>query len=167
VTFRPLEFLGDTAKRPLRLVTEHAILDGAHYIKLKQPSQHSVMTYWVDPSRDYVVVRWELNVQGLGKTYAWVAIDYQFDKQHGWLPSGWQTDGDYQRSGWEYSATRPSRSTVFESTINPALSRATFASNFPPGLTVVDHAQKEIYTVASDGSKTNILKIDSPNAAGH
>jgi len=165
--FRPLQFLGDVSQRPVRLVTDRAILDGLHCVKLEQPIEKSGITYWfwVDPARDDVVIRWEYRVQGLGEPFASLAIDYRHDNQHGWVPTRWQAGGVYRPSGWEDAAARPSKSVVTQFAINEPLPGEKFVGRFPQGTTVFDRPGKEVYVTGHDGSRTHVFKTESPDAA--
>ena len=87
---------------------------------------------WVDPQRDYGVVRWQRRQNELAALD--FAIDLQQGPDHQWLPQRWS---------WRLSADPAGRAASFEATvtrrmINKKLPDATFAADYPPGTRVYD-----------------------------
>jgi hypothetical protein len=150
--FRPFR-RGSRTVQPddFRLVTENAIRDNRHFVKLQRLNENGVTieNFWVDSSRDDIIAFWgqvpatpdsECAVEDL-------SIRYQIDPKHGWIPTE-----------WALAANSDSRSRrivvgVSQLTINEELAPSTFAPSFPPGTRVVDEMTGEVYDVAPDGSK--------------
>jgi hypothetical protein len=111
------------------VVTENAIIDKLHCIKIEKNGKADsriLETCWVDPNRDDVIVRWEVGSRA--STLLWATIEYQQDKQHGWLPARWETNL------WSV-ATEPNdgliSAKVTKYTINERFPPETFAVGFP------------------------------------
>jgi hypothetical protein len=118
------------------VLTENAIINNTHCIKIEKNGSGGdriAETCWVDPSRDYVIVRWEIGRRN--SPLFWASIDYLDDSEHGWLPSGWETNL------WEVAA-QPNggliRATVRKYSVNETFSPDTFATNFPPDTILPD-----------------------------
>ena len=155
LALRPLSQGGVArASQPLRVLTDNAIIDNKHYLKVERQESNFVDTFWLDPARDDVIVRWERVRRG--NVEASVSIEYQRDKTHGWVPARFSQTNSANGYGFV------SENTVTRFTFNARFPDETFTLTFPPGTTVVDWTQLEKYVVATDGSKTDLRKYDSP-----
>ncbi|QDT46819.1 Regulatory protein BlaR1 [Symmachiella dynata] len=85
-------------------------------------------SWWVDPSREYVIVRYAYS-NSAGMVQSQLDIDYQQDDKHGWVPSLWRFRR-FDRGG-KVLTTTISRVTEYE--INPQLDDDIFTLQFPPG----------------------------------
>ena len=151
LALRPLSRGGVArASQPLRVLTDNAIIDNQHYLKVERQESSFIDTLWLDPARDDVIVRWE-HVRR-GNVEASVSIEYQRDKTHGWVPACFSQAN-------EHGVT--TENTVTSFTFNARFPDETFTLTFPPGTTVVDWTQLEKYVVAQDGSRTDLRKYDS------
>jgi hypothetical protein len=151
LALRPLSRGGVArASQSLAIVNENELIDNRPCVKLKLDAPIFVDTFWVDPARDDVIVRWERTRPG--EIVGTVSIEYQRDKEHGWVPARW--------SQTTFGITCENTSTSFQ--LGARIPAATFTVTFPPGTTVVDWPQAEKYVVAKDGSKTDVTKYDSP-----
>jgi hypothetical protein len=160
IAFHPF-YRGTTCASPgeFRLVTENAIRGNRHYVKLQRLYGTGVFSenLWVDPSRGDVVVFFERMLRG--RPVRTHAFQYEHDPKQGWLPVAWFfPPDDTKRAEWTNEAA------VINSTINEKFPPGTFAPKFPPGTTVFDETTNEAYRVAADGSKSGLLKFDSPAA---
>jgi hypothetical protein len=155
LALRPLS-RGDVARasQPLRVLTDNAIIDNKHYLKVERQESNFVDTFWLDPARDDVIMRWERSRRG--DVVAAVSIEYQRDKTHGWVPAHFSQANSANGYGFV------SENTVTRFTFNARFPDETFTITFPPGTAVVDWIQAEKYVVAQDGSKTDVRKYDSP-----
>jgi len=155
LSLRPFSHGGSEPKR-FRVITENAIVENRHCVKLERTQEGTVEAFWIDPSRDDVIVGWDRRNPTSRATY--VAIEYQRDREYGWVPRSW-TETYYQLP----EQSRIER-TVVKWEINQPLAAERFSTTFPPGSTVLDEKTLEEYLIAEDGSKTRVKKIDSPES---
>jgi len=103
------------------VLTEHAIIDNVHCVKLEKSSQRNRVkeTCWVNPGRDDVVIRWEIGDRA--RPDFWASFDYQRNPQYGWLPVRWKSNM------W---ADRTDGGATIESTVI----RYTINEKFPPDM---------------------------------
>jgi hypothetical protein len=136
------------------VISENAIIGNKHCVKLQMPRDDVTDNLWVDPGREDLILGWERLRNGRFSEF--VSIDYRNDKEHGWVATGWTTT-DHSNG-----ANRPIVDTIASFKINDAYPKDAFAPAFPPGTAVIDWKLLESYVVADDGSKTNVVKYDSP-----
>jgi hypothetical protein len=110
-----LGFIGD---RPCRI-----LLEGP---------RSSQWSYWVDPARDYIILRAILSADGKD---GWkIDFSYTHDQAHGWVLSGWNSV-QLDEEGRLRSAFN---ATVTHWQINTPLDPTAFVLEFPPGTLVTD-----------------------------
>ena len=135
-----------------RLVTENAIIDGVRYVKIERPVEafgfRGVDTCWVDPSRDDIVVAWEMRRTG-ERSYpnCHGTCEYKRDPTWGWVPHRWTN-----------TLVQPIRDVICEAEIvkyelNKPIPAEKFAPHFPPDTYVADRASARYYVTQADGSK--------------
>ncbi|HUE12981.1 MAG TPA: hypothetical protein VMR25_02350, partial [Planctomycetaceae bacterium] len=78
------------------------------------------------------------------------------DATDGWIPARWTNVWNRPRE--------TTSSTVTKFALNESIPQDTFTVKFPPGTTILDKTVLEKYVVAKDGSKSNVLKLDSPKS---
>jgi hypothetical protein len=132
LALRPTTTASDWSPENCRVLSEDALLGNVHCIKLQMDKVDHSERCWVDPNRDYSVVRWERRHQDLAALD--FAIEVQQGPDHEWLPHRWS---------WRLSPDAASRAASFEATvtrrmINKKLPDATFAADYPPGTRVYD-----------------------------
>jgi hypothetical protein len=148
LAFRPSNPLCAIASMPWHVMSENAIVEQVHCVKLQAiPSSddnrprrfarfnspaYNSDTCWVDPSRDYVVVLWESKRPG--RPDISVAIDYRHDPPRGWIPSGWRRPLASRRPGIAGTVD----ATVTRCAVNETLPAGTFARDFPAGTQICD-----------------------------
>jgi hypothetical protein len=146
----------ERSSKQWRVVSENAILDNKHCVKIQFVQSGIVETYWIDSAREDVVVGWEQRQSRSQSSF--VSIEYQHDEKNGWMPARW-TETRHSNGG-----KQSSENTMTQFSINGTFPRETFTPAFPPGTTVVDRKLIEKYVVAKDGSKVDVLKFDSPGS---
>jgi hypothetical protein len=160
VAFRPF-YRGTTCAYPgeFRLVTENAIRDNRHYVKLQRLNEAGgvIENLWVDPTRGDVVVFFEETLGG--RRFRTLAFRYEHDPKHGWLPAAWFFPLEGAKRA---AATKEAPIVTF--TINEKFPPAIFVTKFLSGTTAFDETTNEGYRVAADGSRSELLKFDSPAA---
>ncbi|HEV3415509.1 MAG TPA: hypothetical protein VG056_01795 [Pirellulales bacterium] len=169
--FRPVNPATGMVPERCQVVGEHEVLDDAHYVKLQfdpiddwewqrfyqgvPPSLDRSDTCWVDPRRDYVVVRWERR-RPRGNGTVSIAIDHQHDSKHGWIPSRWR-----QRLPERTPNARGMlEATVTRYTINEPLAGDTFKRDPPAGTRICDATVDASPPVPSD-----VKNADQPDRA--
>jgi thiol-disulfide isomerase/thioredoxin len=139
---RPLSPASDWSAENSRVVSEEALIGNVRCIKLQMDKVDHSEQCWVDPSRDYSIVRWERR-QSEGEPLN-VVIDPQQGPDHEWLPARWSwrlSGGGGRAASFEATVTRRA--------INKKLPNATFAADYPPGTRVYD-ASVDLPIVDSD-----------------
>jgi hypothetical protein len=136
----------------LKVVSVNAVIGSTHCIKLHQELANAA-NFWVDPTRDDVIVAWELLQRG--RVEEFVTIDYGRDAKYGWVPTGWTQSNPPQ------SGVPRVEHTVTLLAINEAIAEPTFTLEFRAGTDVLDWTSFERYTIANDGSKQIVGKWDS------
>jgi hypothetical protein len=150
LALRPSRLEKDSLPENFRLVSERAIAENIHCVKIRQYSKHGALlaTYWVDPARDDVVVVME---PFRGDRVQSISLNYQKNNRYGWIPSGWTVHNSDASS-----STHKARDAAFKivkHTINERFPPEQFVPGFPPGTVVFDEGALEEYGVAEDGSK--------------
>jgi hypothetical protein len=81
--------MGGTGAAKLRLRKQAAMMQERECLLIEDNSSADVNSiYWVDPSRDYCVVRHTCNGRD-GKPFFKLDIDYRADKDVRWIPGSW------------------------------------------------------------------------------
>jgi hypothetical protein len=162
LAFRPLLPLMGLQGDRFRVVSEHAIVDGVHCVKIENGLPRDRVRNgarnwttvaehcWVDPARDDVPILFEKTVGG---ALMWsVAIQYRPSREVGWVPEHWTCQ--YQFPMFEAHCT------VTKLTVNEPLPPKTFQLEFPPGTLVFDKLSHAQFLVARDGSRSPAPPFD-------
>jgi beta-lactamase regulating signal transducer with metallopeptidase domain len=120
-----------TAKNA-RVTSENAVIGDMHCIKLQQDQGDHHEACWVDPKRDYVVVFWERR-EGDSPTKS-IVIEYEQDREQGWLPSRWTMDVP----GGQFGQPATIQATVTGYEINRPFRENPFVSSSSAGTEVYD-----------------------------
>jgi beta-lactamase regulating signal transducer with metallopeptidase domain len=112
--------------------SEDALLGDVHCIELQMDKVDHSERCWVDPQRDYSVVRWQRRDNQLAPLD--FAIEVQRGPDHEWLPQRWS---------WRLSDATGARAASFDATvtrrmINKKLPATTFVADYPQGTRVYD-----------------------------
>jgi hypothetical protein len=144
-----------------RVLSENAIIDNQHFVKLQETKTSFIKNFWVDPTRDDIIVGFEVLTHGERQPF--LTIGYRHDRDYGWVPIRWTLTPN--RAGANRAgANRSMEESIASFTINDAYPKEAFTPAFPPGTAVLDRKVLESYVVADDGSKLNVIKYDSPDA---
>jgi beta-lactamase regulating signal transducer with metallopeptidase domain len=132
LALRPSATASDWSPEHCRVHSEDALLGNVHCILLQMDKVDHSERCWVDPQRDYCVVRWERR-QNERAPLDFV-IEVRQGPDHEWLPERWS---------WRVSADPDKRAASFEATvtrrmINQKLRDTTFVADYPPGTRVYD-----------------------------
>jgi hypothetical protein len=143
-----------------RVVSEDAVINGLHCVELQNSNDKPALVEkcWVDPARDDVVVTYEFWVrawppaQKRRELYRAIAIEYQRDPVHGWVPA-------------RFTVRQPgsllSENTVTKYTINERFPDDTFSLKVSTGTIVFDERSSERYRAVADRGKMDLVKFDS------
>ncbi|HXY34309.1 MAG TPA: thioredoxin family protein [Planctomycetaceae bacterium] len=133
LTFRPFRRASGWNPERCRLVSESELVGETRCITIQMDDYTHSERCWVDPDRDYVIVKWEKRQQH-GLPSVSVAIDYQNDKVHGWIPVRWTRE----LPGLAADATGKAEAEVTRYAVNEPVPASTFAPEFPPGTAIAD-----------------------------
>ncbi len=134
--------------RQCALIEERAELLGPEVVRL----------YWVDPSRECVVVRCIVNEGGQSREQ--LDIDYTHDSAHGWVPTRWTVivfPNGRKKSRRDF----PGRLTLYQHAgavvesyaFNESVEQPEPEPTFPAGTVVFDRKAKQQYVLEKDGNK--------------
>ncbi|GEM_PF-5191332 len=107
---------------------------------------------WVDPARDYIPLRWYQKRGGV--TYWFIEIDYELDKEHGWMPIKWKNVALNPAGDILDSVT----AIVSNYRINRMVPDKEFRVEFPAGTWVQNYITEERYIVREGGAKRRVAK---------
>ncbi len=153
---RPLSALSDWSPANSRVVNEDSLEGNAHCIQLQMDKGDHSERCWVDPKRDYSVVRWERRDTDMATLDVVIAPQQGPDGE--WLPAQWS----WQLPGACGGALASFVVTVTRRAVNQKLPDGTFAADFPPGTRVHD-ARVDLPIVESDDSSA-LLPPDEARA---
>jgi hypothetical protein len=130
---RPSGLSPDWSQDNCGVVSENAVLDGVRCIEIQIDKIAYSDRCWVDPSRDYSVVRWERRQPGFPPLEITIHVESRGNRE--WVPSRWS---------WRFSAEGGAPPASFEATVrsctilNQNLPEGTFSPSGPPGTRVFD-----------------------------
>ena len=161
---RPLDpsFHGGVQLSDFDVVSRNETIDNRPCVLLRQRSGASeggiVHLLYVDPAREYVVLRWAEQVNG--QLSAQIDITYASDRTIGWVPSAWSLV--LMSSG---VITERATDSVNEYALNEPLSDKLFAINFPAGTYVDDRPAGTKYLLKHGGEKRLIAPVERRRGA--
>jgi hypothetical protein len=132
LTFRPFHPAFGWNPTRCRLVSENELVGEAHCVVIQMDELSKSERCWVDPSRDYAIVKWEK--RPLRMPHVSVTIEYENDKAHGWVPIRWKRE----LRGLTPDAIGAAEGVVTKYAVNEILPKETFEPVFPAGTTVAD-----------------------------
>ncbi len=153
LTYRPLHpDLGKFDPAGYRISLKRGVTAGRDCLIL-QPSGSAVRSesYWIDPQRDYVVLRVVRAVKK--RPVMQFDVSYTEDALHRWVPSEWEY------VALDYGSGRmlcQSVAKVIKYEINCNIPRSEFRFEFPPGTRVTNRNTGEYYIVRQGGRKRMI-----------
>lgn len=120
--------IGDPEQAKCRVLPYRGKIDGVSctIVIASEPRSDHVF-YWLDPNRDYIVLREHRMADG--REYSRTEISYRSDKQLGWIPTGWKEAVVDEHGGFDDLVT----SQVTELVVNEPLPESTFRIDFPKG----------------------------------
>jgi hypothetical protein len=138
----------------MELTGQTPTVQGKPCVELLRSEGKFAHRLWLDPARDYVIVRY-LKTEN---DHAWFTLDVRFrsDSKHGWVPESWDMV-TYAAPG-KLQSSFSSKMTEYEfgATFQPG----EFDIVFPPGARVSDMKSKKEYVIKPDGEVRTILRED-------
>lgn len=155
--FRPLVLsLSTLISRELTVLDRVGTVDGRRCVILQASrSPYAKVELWVDPSRDFLILRMVRTYTG--KVASQFDISYDSNEVCGWVPSGW--------TGVGYNTTRGKLtdrivSTVTLCQVNPPVDSSEFDYEFPPDTLVNDTRDDSFYVVRQDGTRRMVTEAE-------
>lgn len=123
---------------------------GERQCVILEPKEQSLRptSYWVDPERDFAVLRVEQSFEG--KPVDKLDVSYKRDRLAGWVPWSWKEVNVADKTcelRYQYSAT------VTKYEVNSSIPASEFQFNFPPETEVVDTRDGTHYIVRPGDAK--------------
>ena len=116
-----------------------------------------IKSYWVDPGRDYSIVRQVLSTK-TGAIVTQATISYQFDGDFGWVPVAWD---DVLLNERNSKLRQQTKGHVNKYEFNVPIDQQAFKYDFPSETVVLDHEEgKKQYVMEKDGSKRYINSLN-------
>lgn len=132
-------------------------IDGATCREFTLPTgSDALMSFWLDPEREYVVRRMRRMKQGRLESQS--DIQYRTDPVIGWMPNSW-TRNVYTRSGEVLTTTKIE---VRSYELNSPIPEEEFQIMFPVGAEVYDQRNGKSYWVEDDGKMREFSKSGAP-----
>jgi thiol-disulfide isomerase/thioredoxin len=147
LAFRPFDRAFGWKRDRCRLVSEEELVGETRCIVIQMDELSKSERCWVEPARDYAIVRWEKRPLRLPKVA--ITIDYQDDKLHGWIPIRWTR----HLRGATPDATGTAEAVVIRYAVNESLPKETFNPVFPPGTSVAELAVDPLVPRDAAGKK--------------
>jgi thiol-disulfide isomerase/thioredoxin len=132
LTFRPFHPVFGWNPKRCRLVNEDEVIGGIHCATIQMDEISKSERCWVDPNRDYVIVKWEKRPLRMPRISC--TIDYENDKVDGWVPTRWKR----QLPGPTPDSTGTAEAVVTRFAVNETLPVATFELASPANTPVTD-----------------------------
>jgi hypothetical protein len=105
------------------------------FLENKQP----LLTVWVDPAKDYNVVRIRRSGREASGATELLDVQYRKDERHGWLPVSWVQTDTAQQGGKVLSTTKAE---VVKMKVNEPVSAEEFTIAFPEDAQVQDRTHR-------------------------
>jgi hypothetical protein len=135
-------------------------LDGTFCAVLTEQFSRYQREVWVDPGRDYVVVRYVVSLDG--KPSYQMDLKYVPDEKLGWLPNSWKVER-WLPAGEQLFETVAAQVTSLE--IDPKIDEEEFRPPFPAGTLVRDARDDIDFIVLPDGRQRFITKEERQQGA--
>jgi hypothetical protein len=136
------------------IAAQPVIADGKPCAVLLKPRQDETgyrTTIWVDTMRDFCIRRL---ISHDGRQGYQIDIEYQQDKQLGWVPSEWTACSFDEKHGARLDAVH---CLVTRSSPRDALTNDESTVRFDSGTWIIDEASNEQYILREDGTMREIL----------
>ncbi len=126
------------------------VVDGKDCLIVENVGSSWTKSCWVDPARDYIILRYTNRTTRGGKDVSKLDISYINDKKNGWIPSRWKAVLLFPERG---TLDESSTTTVSSYTINPSFEPSEFQIDFPVGTFVRHYQEPDQYLVDKNGGK--------------
>jgi beta-lactamase regulating signal transducer with metallopeptidase domain len=125
----------DLAK--FKVAKERQTIDGTSCVVIEMEDEHKIHhTYWLDPAREYLVLRQHRTLNGLDSDR--VDFSYRADPTCGWVPTGWKDASIGQDGTLSFAHI----DTVTTARFNQPLADSEFQIEIPKGAEIEDQRKK-------------------------
>ncbi len=135
---------------------ERVLLDGRACILINDggKANSNVRSFWLDPERDYSVLKYTFKDGRTGALSRQMNVSYVNHPVAGWVPSGWSVESSWADGSPMSSVT----ANVTDTKINQAVEASEFAPVFPSGTFVTESEgdSHRLYAVRPDGTRRPI-----------
>lgn len=162
--YRPLHpAMGAIRPESCRLVAKESFANGGNCLVVEESQRDRVVNkYWVDPDRDFVVVRQIAEQAGAAR--AQLDISYKQDSELGWCPTGWTTMV-FPRAAKPTGHERLIHCSCVEVNridVNSASIRVDFRDCvIPKGALVVNRTSRDAFIMLANNQKRMITKTEA------
>lgn len=126
------------------------VVDGKDCLIVENVGNSWTKSCWVDPARDYIILRYTNRTTRGSKDVSKLNISYLNDKNNGCIPSLWKAVLLFPERG---TLNEGSTVSVSSYTINPSFEPSEFQFDFPVGTFVRHFQEKDQYLVDKNGGK--------------
>jgi hypothetical protein len=149
--------MGRFEENKMQVADEKSILRNKKCICVEQNKGTYTARCWVDPSRDFVIIRYAMVFDGFPDFQC--DVEYKLDNQLGWIPETWH---DVLMSTNSKPVRLWTDRTVHVTTcmINGPVEDQEFQLEFPPGTDGMDWINNQKFIVLNDGSKRVITNAE-------
>jgi hypothetical protein len=130
------------------------IVDGHGCVVLEKPVSGGafVEQYWVDPERDFSIVRYTTSRGSSGPVIFQVDVSYKQDPTHGWVLSDWRASLTSSRRGMREGTIAK----ITSYALNAPVAAEEFQYELPPNTSVADARDGSDYILREGGRKEMI-----------
>lgn len=141
------------------LTSEKGVIQGQSAVILKKAKKGIIETCWIDPSRQYSVLRYILRSNTV---ILQIDTSYKLGQEHIWVPLEW-TIKKMHAEDLKLEESASAKVKTYE--INPPITPEVFRFDFPSGTEVVDRKKQISYIVQEDGGKRIITSEERQRGA--
>ena len=152
MVYRPFDpEIGVFDEATLRMTEQEGVVDGRSCLVVQYDRGRNEVSVWVDPSRDFIPLRYYERHRGVLATE--IQVSYLKDEQHGWVPKSWNIswleDTGRVRQSWS--------GTVDSWSLNEPVPDSVFTDTRVVGTWVHDYEKDENYILQEGGKRRPIL----------
>jgi hypothetical protein len=147
--------MGRFEEDKMQVIDEKSYIRGRECIIIEQRKPAYVARCWVDPSRDYAIVRYAMVFDGFPAYQC--DVEYKKDNVFGWIPESWHNV--LMNTNVKPARLSDDRVVQVKSfVINGPVEDREFQLDFPPRTEVKDWIKDQWFIVLDDGSK----RVETP-----
>jgi hypothetical protein len=145
--FHPV--MGRFDENKLQVINEKCFISDKECIQIDQKKPNYVARCWVDPKRDYAIVRYAMVFDGFPTFQC--DVEYKRGPKFGWVPESWHSVL-INRHSKTISLDEDHHAQVTNFEINGPVEDYEFQLEFPPGTVGMDWINDQRFVVLGDGT---------------